>query len=292
MSALADVRERIPLVEKPGQPIEFEHSMTPMFVGEQRKLLVSFHRSYPATRQGRAVLLCNPFGQEALRAHRLYRVLAERLSRSGIDVMRFDYYGTGDSYGEDAEGDLHGWANDILVAHQELLKSSGVSQVAWVGIRLGANLAFNVSNAVGKELRQLVLVDPILDGVAYSRSLRAQHVDRLESVFRKPDRKWKNALESDPHAFSDESAGFGLAANFHEELQGISIKQLSLKESTVSVSVLFDSENSELVAWKAANVSVDWVNVGHGYDWTAHEAVDGTLVPAKLLRDLAKCLGA
>src|ERR1700755_3241688 len=44
-----------------------------------------------------ALLICNPFGYEALCAHRALRVLAERAALAGAHVLRFDYRGTGDS---------------------------------------------------------------------------------------------------------------------------------------------------------------------------------------------------
>ena len=51
-----------------------------------------------ATRTG--VVLCNPMGQEAVRVHRMYRVLADRLNRAGLHVLRFDWFGSGDSAGD------------------------------------------------------------------------------------------------------------------------------------------------------------------------------------------------
>ena len=59
----------------------------------------------PPEREGRiAVLICAPFGQEVVRSHRLFRVLSDRLARTGIAVLRFVPYGTGDSPGEDIDG--------------------------------------------------------------------------------------------------------------------------------------------------------------------------------------------
>src|SRR5271157_706573 len=43
------------------------------------------------------VILCDPFGSEQNSIYRCYRQLAERLSSEGLWVMRFDYYGTGNS---------------------------------------------------------------------------------------------------------------------------------------------------------------------------------------------------
>ncbi len=62
-----------------------------------RELFGIYHAAEVVSPSRPAVLLCNPFGQEAVRAHRIYRILAERLARAGHNVMRFDYYATGDS---------------------------------------------------------------------------------------------------------------------------------------------------------------------------------------------------
>ena len=119
-----------------------------------------------------AVLLCPPFGQEAIRAHRLYRVLAERLARAGIAALRFDYYGTGDSLGDDLDGDLTGWQDDVLSAHRELVRRCQAKAVVWMGLRLGASLAALAARQAPAELARLVLCTPVVDGRAYLAQLR------------------------------------------------------------------------------------------------------------------------
>ena len=42
------------------------------------------------------VLLCNPLGDDLIRAHRPFRHLAEDLSAAGFPVLRFDFDGTGE----------------------------------------------------------------------------------------------------------------------------------------------------------------------------------------------------
>jgi uncharacterized protein len=91
------------------------------FGSPQRELFGMLHRPERGT-TGTGVLVCNPFGQEAVRSHRLFRVMAERLARSGRSVMRFDYFGTGDSAGDEDDADLDAWQHDILRAHAELVE--------------------------------------------------------------------------------------------------------------------------------------------------------------------------
>ena len=71
--------------------------------------------------------------------------LLEQLAAQGWHVLRFDYFGTGDSAGEFDEADLTGWEADIEQALDELLDMAGARKVALVGLRLGATLAARVA---------------------------------------------------------------------------------------------------------------------------------------------------
>ncbi|MFY8043690.1 MAG: alpha/beta hydrolase, partial [Rhodoferax sp.] len=121
--------------------------MTPLFFGpNSHQLYGVMHMPQGHSAAQTAVLLCCPFGQEAIRTHRLYRVLADRLSRLGIPTLRFDYFGTGDSSGDDMDVDLGSWARDIRLADQELRRQSGMQSIAWMGARLGATAALQAAH--------------------------------------------------------------------------------------------------------------------------------------------------
>ena len=70
------------------------------YFGVARQLLGALHVPQRLRRRATAVLLCNPFGEEASRAHRTFRVLATQLERAGYASLRFDYSSTGDSQGD------------------------------------------------------------------------------------------------------------------------------------------------------------------------------------------------
>lgn len=130
-----------------------------------------------------AVLICNPFGQEAIRAQRSLRVLAERLGRKGIPSLRFDYFATGDSPGEDGAGHLTRWRQDIHLADVYLRRISGCRQTIWIGLRLGATLALQAALRLDDlpELPQpqrILIWDPVLDGNAY-----LDHLSRMNEFW-------------------------------------------------------------------------------------------------------------
>lgn len=146
-----------------------------------------FGAYHPAVGGGRdhAVLLCYPIGHEYSRAHWAYRRLATQLSRGGFAVLRFDYRGTGDSFGAADEVLPENWVQDIKLAAREVKKLSGAKKISLVGARFGAILA---ATAADSELAadQLVFWDPVLNGAAYPKSLKKMHVEMLAYATRHP----------------------------------------------------------------------------------------------------------
>ncbi|MGF1561308.1 MAG: serine aminopeptidase domain-containing protein [Geminicoccaceae bacterium] len=146
--------------------------MTPLYFGSsERRLFGVYHAPALASPRVPAALLCAPFGQEAIRSQRIYRLLAEQLSRHGAPVLRFDYTGCGDSAGACEAGSLSTWAEDIASAHQELCDMSGATRILWLGLRLGASLALHTSSTKRVQPAGLVLWEPVIDGARYVREI-------------------------------------------------------------------------------------------------------------------------
>jgi pimeloyl-ACP methyl ester carboxylesterase len=122
---------------------------------------------------GAGVVLCNPFGYEAMCAHRTYRHLARRLAAAGFDVLRFDYHGTGDSSGRSDEPDrLRAWLDSIGAAVDELRTIAGVTPIDLFGVRLGGTLAA-LAASERRDIRDIVLWTPTVSGRGYVREARA-----------------------------------------------------------------------------------------------------------------------
>src|SRR6267378_4565458 len=79
----------------------------PLYFGpEDRPLFGWLHAPAAASRPALGLVICNPFGNEAICAHRSLRHLAERAADAGIPALRFDYDGTGDSRSEEHTSEL------------------------------------------------------------------------------------------------------------------------------------------------------------------------------------------
>jgi len=118
------------------------------------------------------VVLCPPFGREYTQAHFALRLVAEKVAAAGLLALRFDYDGTGDSFGGvDTPGQVTGWLRSIDDAIA-MVRDCGASDVSLVGMRLGALLAAKAAAEDGA-VDQLVLWDPCLSGRAFVRQQQA-----------------------------------------------------------------------------------------------------------------------
>lgn len=123
-------------------------------------------------------MLCRPIGYEANCTYETYTQLAEKLASAGFDVLRFDYHGTGDSAGSDADANrVRTWIDSTALAVHELKRLAGVSGISLFGVRLGATLAAHAASELGG-VESLVMWAPCLTGRAFARELRAASFGR------------------------------------------------------------------------------------------------------------------
>lgn len=163
---------------------------------------------------GRGVVLCPPYGYEALCTHRGWREIAETLAAAGIPTLRFDYSGTGDSDGDEDEPDrVAAWLASIVAAVKCLRAETGVQRVALCGLRLGGTLAALAAECIAS-VDALVLLAPIVSGRAYVRELRA--LGRMSQV----------PLEAIATGDVVESAGYRLHPAAAWEVARLDLRQL------------------------------------------------------------------
>lgn len=146
----------------------------PFYFGPGRELFGFYHPSLAS--HGTGVVLCPPLGAEQIRCHRLYRQLAHGLAEGGFPVLRFDYYGTGDSAGSSRDVDWTRCVADVATAATELRARSGAQRILAFGTRLGANAALD---SIIAGLAGVVAWDAVHDGAALVRDL-----DRMQEALK------------------------------------------------------------------------------------------------------------
>jgi uncharacterized protein len=189
----------------------------PFFFGESAEPLLGLHHPPSGTRRRSVgVAILNPFGDEYLRAHRSLRQLADRLAGAGFHVLRFDYFGCGDSAGGDHEGRLARWVEDAALAVEELEALAGSPRVALVGLRLGASLAVRLADG-HPGVDHLVLWDPVGDGRLYLKEIDAAH----EVCMRENARRATGL----PAAEAPECLGFPLPGALRAEIESVDLSR-------------------------------------------------------------------
>jgi pimeloyl-ACP methyl ester carboxylesterase len=267
--------------------------MTPIHFGPPDRRLFGLLQPAQGAATRTGVVLCNPLGQEAVRVHRMYRVLADRLNRAGLHVLRFDWFGTGDSAGDDDATDLDGWQVDLLVAHRELKARLMCEQMVWIGARLGATVAARSSAQVPGGLQRLLLWEPVLDGPAYVQALVRDHYDALSENYSVMPPPWRERLRHGDTAVHGELLGFALSDRLSAQLHALAPGTLApgACRQCIVVGPSGDAPLQQAVQrWQAAGPpdrACRLEPLDHAFDWTSEEALNTALVPAAAVQRLA-----
>jgi pimeloyl-ACP methyl ester carboxylesterase len=196
-------------------------SLVPLHFGASESPLFGWYHPPLAPARRCGVVVCNPIGDDYVRAHRALRHCAARLQQSGFAVLRFDFHGTGDSAGDERQpGRVRTWIDDVGRAVEALRARSGVERVCLAGLKLGATLAM-IAAARRKDIDSLILWSPYERGNDYvveTTKLHKMHRMLEPESFALEPRGW--------NAGGEEALGFLLTKDTIEELQSLDLSQV------------------------------------------------------------------
>ncbi len=141
----------------------------PFFFGNGGELFGCYHPPSQLDSR-RLAVICPPLFDEYKRCYKGLADLANGLADQGIHVLRFDYYGTGESWGVLEDASISRWIEDVRTAVEEGMGLSGADEVVLVGVRFGGAVAAQIK--LPKVIRY-VLWDPIIHGAIYLQELKA-----------------------------------------------------------------------------------------------------------------------
>jgi pimeloyl-ACP methyl ester carboxylesterase len=178
------------------------------------------HEPAPRTRDV-GVVICNPIGDDYVRAHRSLRHLAERLVAAGFPVLRFDFHGTGDSAGDERDADrVAAWRRDVGLAIDHVKQQAGVERVAIVGLRFGATIAAEVAST-RSDVASIVLWHAFLTGEKFAgETLKMHKMHRMLEP---------ESFAAGPKSYPDgeEALGFFLTNQTLQDLKAIDLRALT-----------------------------------------------------------------
>jgi pimeloyl-ACP methyl ester carboxylesterase len=147
--------------------------MSAFFFGPPGRQLYGYHHAPTGPATG-AVVICPAWGREYAHSHRAVRLLARRLAERGAHALRFDYTGTGNSWGNGTDSSIPVWVDDVHLAMNELKTISGLSRVDVLGCRIGAYVGA-LACVDRPDVHRLALWDPVLDGATWVSSKKIRN---------------------------------------------------------------------------------------------------------------------
>ena len=257
-----------------------QEEINPFFFGSSAtRLFGCYHAPRPGAARDCGVVLCYPMGHEYIVSHRAYQKLAVRLSQAGFPVLRFDFYGCGDSTGDGDQDHLGQWLADIAVAIDEVRRRGRVVNVCLMGLRLGGSLAI-LAGAQRGDVAGLVLWDPVISGKAYVEQLIQIHHETLQRANMPPSSALVNEKPT-------EILGFSLTDSLFADL--IKLDLLALRQKPANNVLVIESDpnadGGRLTEYvKRLAAQVESLHFPGPQLWT--EDVNKVLVPNQILHSV------
>ena len=223
-----EVRRTLHAVVAPAEPVP---ARALWFGDEAAPLFGWFHPAAGDRPADAVVVVCSPFGYDGLSTYHAHKKLAEHIASSGIATLRFDYYGTGDSAGDD-EGPnrVETWITNIGQAVEEAKRQSGASKVILFGVRFGAVLA--LTHAQRSPVDGIVALGPSRSGAVFVREVLA--LNKMRAAM-------PNEGASPDIVFTDdETLGFAFGPGLRAEISALDPRRDTTKPAARALIIARD----------------------------------------------------
>lgn len=127
-------------------------------------------------------MFCHPLFEEKKASHRVLVELARRLATENCASLMLDLSSCGDSAGGIRDFIPDKWDADIQSGINYLKKRFDNPEITLLGIRFGASLVVN-SAAKNDNIKNLILIDPVIHGQAYLDEVLQQKYIREMMTF-------------------------------------------------------------------------------------------------------------
>jgi alpha/beta superfamily hydrolase len=210
---------------------------------------------YPEEKSSKGILICHPLFEEKLHVHRVLVDFSRLLSSAGFNVMRFDYFGEGDSDGQFEEATVESRLSDINSALDTFKKKTPIRKIALLGVRFGATLA-SLYAETEKEINVLVLWAPILRGKDYLRQLLRMNLTHQVVVYKKVVRTREDLIRGLDEGKKVNVEGYEITREFYQKVSGVDLlsSDKSFKGNTLLLQFSQNSPETNLDLDKLKNL--------------------------------------
>jgi pimeloyl-ACP methyl ester carboxylesterase len=223
--------------------------------------------------------MCYPVGDEYIRFHRTFKLLADRLAKIGFFVLRFDYYGCGDSSGNFEQGRIKQWLQDTELAIDEIKNKFGVMKVSLIGLRLGGTLSVITGTEKGN-IDNMVLWDPVVFGKDYLSEMAALQKKMLSYAHVQ-----SKSCSIDKHF--TENLGFPLTDILLADIKNIDLLTIPKKPANNILLISSNKKTDQLQLskyLKSLNINVENKSLISPQLWVWEEAIGKIRVPFNIIQ--------
>jgi len=253
------------------------------FIGlNKRNYFIHSHSPLQTNRE--TIIFFNPMFDEKKRVQKFQCETARALCRLGYTVIRFDYYGTGDSGGDTFEFDFSTVYSDFSYLIDHIKNTFSPEGIILFGIRLGADLA--LMNSISEPtIKHLILVEPIIDGKRYLLELRMRkklfyNLNKIQSN--------KEQLLIQEQKFED-FQGYPMSFENLAYLEKMNLSDSNIIDKSVTIFKTNSISNKKLVVKfkekieikKSSSVNIHYVDCPEF--WAALESVDTSTLTQQII---------
>lgn len=215
------------------------------------------------------LVICPPFFDEYRRSYKALADLANACAEQGVHILRFDFFGTGESQGTLNQASIGEWKNDIEAAINEGIAVSGASDIILLALRFSATIACKIKQ---KSIKRYIFWDPIDSGAEY-----LEWLDHVNQCLRRQHQQ--DAREYNIPFQEIEYSNFELTPKIKQEMVKIKFDFARIKEKEVYV---ITTDPSVCDTKRYANCEY----AGLKYEWPAYH--DGILNHKPVLEAIAR----
>jgi len=199
--------------------------MVPFFLpGSQGKLFAVNHLPDRSKSPEHAVMFFAPFAEEMNKSRRMMALQARQLAALGCSVLLVDCFGTGDSEGDFSEARWEIWEQDMLLAYNHL-RDQGCQKFSFIGFRLGALLAMQVSRLAGSDIERIIFWQPVISGQVFMNQFLRLKIaaEMLGDGGKITTNDLRELLKKGEHV---EIAGYELSGELFNKIESIKLQDL------------------------------------------------------------------
>lgn len=232
------------------------------------------HEHIPKKNKGLPFLFLNPIFDEKKRSQQFYAETARKLCVNGYPVIRFDYYGTGDSEGQLFELDLKDIHNIVKAIVVKVKEKYSIEKVNLLGLRFGADIALEIAGKNICPINQLLLIEPIVIGRRYMKEqrLRRKIFFKLNKISNIQDQIEINEKKYEDHQ------GYPISIDNLDFLTHLDSTQIEINECNIIIFKLNALSSRKEIITLNKNLEetneVRFVNNSCSDFWTSLEAIN------------------